>query len=83
MSRLSLGAEAPYKALGQKVQRSIPGGGIPFMKGEIDEIDVKAWEGDDDDEGESGNEMEKEEKEVGGDGGEREERRHLYIPPWR
>ena len=53
------------------------------MKEETDEIDEETWGKDDDDEGESGMEMEMEEEEIEGDEGEREEWRHLYIPPWR
>ena len=70
-------------ALDQKVQSSILGSDISFMKEETSQIDEGTWREDEDDEGESGKKMEMKEEEIGGDGGVREERRHLYIPPWR
>ena len=53
------------------------------MKEETGGIDGETRDKDDDDEGESGEEMEMKEEEIGGDEGVREERKHLYIPPWR
>ena len=70
-------------ALVQRVQGSIPSRGIPFVKEETGGIDGETRDKDDDDEGESGEEMEMKEEEIGGDEGVREERKHLYIPPWR
>ena len=53
------------------------------MKEKTDEIDAEAWADDADDGRESDEQREMKEEEIGGDEGVREERKHLYIPPWR